>query len=154
MLSVAMKKLILILVVLLALGGGGGGAWWFFFRAAPDAGPAEASNAPLFYALPAFTVSIVRDRRSYGMITVELALELKDEATRAAADAQLPRLSDRIYVALYDLLGRRVMAERHFDLDLIKGRLIRAAEGALGEGSVTGLMYQSVENRFIDAPAS
>lgn len=149
-----MKKLTLILVVLLLLGGGAGGAWWFFLRPALEAAAVEASNGKVFYALPAFTVPIVRDRRSYGLITVELALELKDEETRIAADATLPRLIDRIYVALYDLLGRRIMAERHFDLDLIKGRLIEAAEGALGQGSVAGLMYQAIENRIVEAPES
>lgn len=149
-----MKKLILILVPILLLAGGGGGAWWFLLRPAPEAETVEATNLPVFYAMPAFTVSIVRDRRSYGMITVELALELRDDATRMIADERSIRLADRIYVALYDLLGRRIMAERNFDLDLIKGRLMAAAASVLGEGSVTGLMYQSVENRFIDAPAS
>ena len=82
-----MKKLILILMPVLLLAGGGGGAWWFLLRPAPEAEAVEATNLPVFYAMPAFTVSIVRDRRSYGMITVELSLELRDDATRLIADS-------------------------------------------------------------------
>lgn len=149
------KKLVLILGLLLLLGGGGAGGWWFFLREPPaEPGQTETADGPVFFSLPGFAVPIVRDRRTYGMIVVELALELKDEATRLDAEQRQPVLSDRVFVALYDLLGRRIMADRHFDMDLIKGRLIEAAEGVLGPGSVNNLMFQTVENRFAAAPAS
>lgn len=144
-----MKKIVLILGVLLLLGGGGAG-WWFFLRA-PEAGSAEVAAAeagPVFFSLPGITVSIVRDRRTFGLVVVELALELKDEETRLLAEQKLPVLKDRIFVTLYDLLGRRIMAERNFDMELLKPRLIEAAERVLGEGGVKGLMFQTVENRF------
>lgn len=145
-----MKKIVLILGVLLLLGGGGGAGWWFFLRA-PEVDPAELAAAeagPVFFSLPGITVSIVRDRRTFGLVVVELALELKDEETRLLAEQKLPVLKDRIYVTLYDLLGRRIMAERNFDMELMKPRLIEAAERVLGEGGVKGLMFQTVENRF------
>jgi flagellar basal body-associated protein FliL len=145
-----MKKILLILGVLLVLGGGGAGGWWFFLRASdPDPSDMAAAEAgPVFFAVPGITVSIVRDRRTYGLVVVELALELKDEATRLVAEQQQPVLSDRLYVTLYDLLGRRIMAERNFDLELLKPRLIEAAESVLGQGGVKDLMFQTVENRF------
>jgi flagellar protein FliL len=150
-----MKKLVLILGVLILLGGGGGAGWWFFLREAPPAaGAGDAAPEAAFFPVPAFTVSIVRDRRVYGLIVVELSLELKDEATRLVAEQEQPKLSDHIYVVLYDLLGRRIMAERNFDMDLIKGRLIEAAETVLGPGTVNNLMFQAVENRFATPPAS
>jgi flagellar basal body-associated protein FliL len=144
-----MKKIVLILGVLLVLGGGGAGGWWFFLRA-PEPAPGEdtAEAGPVFFPVPGITVSIVRDRRTYGLVVVELALELKDEATRLVAEQKQPVLSDRLYVTLYDLLGRRIMAERNFDLELLKPRLIEAAESVLGHGSVKSLMFQTVENRF------
>ncbi len=150
-----MKKLVLILGLLLLLGGGGAGGWWFFLRApAPEASQAEAAAGPVFFSLPGFTVPILRDRRAYGLIVVELSLELKDAATQLVAEQKQPVLSDHIFVALYDLLGRRIMADRHFDMELIKGRLIQAAETVLGPGNVNNLMFQTVENRFAEPPAS
>jgi len=150
-----MKKLVLIIGLLVLLGGGGAAGWWFFLRAPSEATPEQAAEEaePAFFAVPAITVSIVRDRRTYGLIVVELALELKDEETRLLAEQKQPELSDRIYVTLYDLLGRRIMAERNFDVELLKGRLIEAAETVLGKGNVKNLMFQTVENRFV-APTS
>jgi hypothetical protein len=39
-------------------------------------------------------------------------------------------------------------------MDLIKGRLIEAAESVLGPGNVNNLMFQTVENRFAAPPDS
>jgi flagellar FliL protein len=147
-----MKKLVLILLLLVLLGGGGAAAWWFFLRETP-AGQQQAAApaaAPIAYLkLPALTVPVIRDGVSHGMITVGLTMELKNEAIRPEAEARLPVLSDRLFVVLYDLLGRRYMQEQNFNLDLVKGRLLIAADKVLGaSGSITNVTFTAVETRF------
>ncbi|HWA42893.1 MAG TPA: hypothetical protein VHA10_06760 [Hypericibacter adhaerens] len=147
-----MKKLVLILLLLILLGGGGAAAWWFFLREKP-ADPQLAAApvaAPIAYLkLPAFTVPVIRDGMPHGMITVELTMELKDESVRPKAEARLPVLNDRLFVVLYDLLGRRYMQEQNFNLDLVKGRLLIAADKVMGEpGSITNVTFTAVETRF------
>jgi len=147
-----MKKLVLILLVLLLLGGGGAAAWWFFLRK-PPADPqqvAASTAAPIAYLkLPAFTVPVIRDGVPHGLITVEMTVELKDESLRAHAEERMPVLTDRLFVTLYDLLGRRLMQEQNFNLDLVKGRLLIAADKVMGEpGAITNVTFTAVETRF------
>jgi flagellar FliL protein len=146
-----MKKLVLILLVLLLLGGGGAAAWWFFLRKpAGDSQQAAATAAPIAYLkLPAFTVPVIRDGTPHGLITVEMTVELKDESLRAHAEERMPVLTDRLFVTLYDLLGRRLMQEQNFNLDLVKGRLLIAADKVMGEpGAITNVTFTAVETRF------
>jgi flagellar FliL protein len=146
-----MKKLVLILLVLLLLGGGGAAAWWFFLRKpAGDPQQAAATAAPIAYLkLPAFTVPVIRDGTPHGLITVEMTVELKDESLRAHAEERMPVLTDRLFVTLYDLLGRRLMQEQNFNLDLVKGRLLIAADKVMGEpGAITNVTFTAVETRF------
>lgn len=147
-----MKKLVLILLVLLLLGGGGAAAWWFFLRT-PPADPQQAAAptaAPIAYLkLPAFTVPVIRDGVPHGLITVEMTIELKDESIRPHAEELMPLLTDRLFVVLYDLLGRRIMQEQNFNLDMVKGRLLIAADKVLGEpGAFTNVTFTAVETRF------
>lgn len=146
-----MKKLVLILLVLLLLGGGGAAGWWFFLRkpAAIEPAAASAPAAPVYLNLPAFTVPVIRDGQLHGLVTVEMAFQMKDEATLAQAKAVTPLITDRLYVALYDLIGRRLMQERNFDLELIKGRLLLAANKALGQpDAAIDVRFPAVETRF------
>jgi flagellar FliL protein len=147
-----MKKLVLILLLLVLLGGGGAAAWWFFLRENPaDQQQAAApAAAPIAYLkLPALTVPVIRDGVSHGMITIELTMELKAETVRPEAEARLPVLRDRFFVVLYDLLGRRYMQEQNFNLDLVKGRLLMAADKVMGaSGSITNVTFTAVETRF------
>jgi flagellar FliL protein len=147
-----MKKLVLILLLLVLLGGGGAAAWWFFLRENPaDQQQAAApAAAPIAYLkLPALTVPVIRDGVSHGMITIELTMELKGETVRPEAEARLPVLRDRLFVVLYDLLGRRYMQEQNFNLDLVKGRLLMAADKVMGaSGSITNVTFTAVETRF------
>ena len=146
-----MKKLVLILLVLLLLGGGGAAAWWFFLRKPPaDPQQAAATAAPIAYLkLPAFTVPVIRDGVPHGLITVEMTVELKDESVRAHAEERMPILTDRLFVVLYDLLGRRLMQEQNFNLDLVKGRLLIAADKVMDEpGAITNVTFTAVETRF------
>jgi flagellar FliL protein len=145
-----MKKLVLILLVLLLLGGGGAAAWWFFLRQPAGDPQQAAATAPIAYLkLPAFTVPVIRDGTPHGLITVEMTVELKDESLRAHAEERMPVLTDRLFVTLYDLLGRRLMQEQNFNLDLVKGRLLIAADKVMGEpGAITNVTFTAVETRF------
>jgi flagellar protein FliL len=147
-----MKKLVLILLVLLLLGGGGAAAWWFFLRK-PPAGPQQAATpvaAPIAYLkLPALTVPVIRDGASHGLITLQMTIELKDETVRPQAEERMPVLTDRLFIVLYDLLGRRLMQEQNFNLELAKGRLLIAADKVMGApGSILNVTFTTVETRF------
>ena len=148
----AMKKLVLILLVLVLLGGGGAAAWWFLLRK-PPGDPQQAAAAvappPVYVKLPALTVPVIRDGTSHGMITVQMTIELKDDAVRSQVGERLPVLTDRLFVVLYDLLGRRLMQEQNFNLELAKGRLLIAADKVMGApGSITNVTFTTVETRF------
>jgi flagellar FliL protein len=147
-----MKKIVLILLVLLLLGGGGAAAWWFFLRKPPTDPQAAAASvaAPIAYLkLPALTVPVIRDGAPHGLITVQMTMELKDETIRPQAEERIPVLADRLFVVLYDLLGRRIMQEQNFNLDMVKGRLLIAADKVMGApGSITSVTFTAVETRF------
>ncbi|MFZ5790446.1 MAG: hypothetical protein ACOY3L_07090 [Pseudomonadota bacterium] len=147
-----MKRLVLILLVLLLLGGGGAAGWWFFLRKPPaeiEQAAAPAPTAPVYLNLPAFTVPVIRDGQLHGLVTVEMAFQMKDEAALVQAKALAPLITDRLYVALYDLIGRRLMQERNFDLGLIKARLLLTANKAIGKpDAATDVSFPAVETRF------
>jgi flagellar FliL protein len=148
-----MKKLVLILLVLILLGGGGAAAWWFFLRKPPGEPQMAAAPAPVppsYFELPLMVVPVIRDGASHGLMTVGMTVQLKDETLRSHASERMPVLNDRLFVVLYDLLGRRLMQEQNFNLDLTKGQLLNAADRVMGQpGAVTNVIFTVIEPHIV-----
>ncbi len=147
-----MGKLIPVLLIVLGLGAGLGAG--LMLRPAPmpedkaDSAPAPqpqqlaATEIGLFEFPNHFMVPLVTDDRITAMIVVQLALEIRNDS-RALVVASAPRLRDRLLQVMFDHAntgGFRGAFTAHDTLGLLRRNLLEAAQHALGEGVVLGVL--------------
>ncbi len=142
-----MKKAVIGIVVLLLLGGGAGA--WFFLGGGEDKGAEEqvSSSPPVYVKLNTLMVPVIRRNRIEGHITLDVAIEVPDQTTKAKVELSLVRLRDAFLTELQAVIARRRLDGRSLYLPDIKKRLTIAAKRVVGAERVRDVLVQSVFER-------
>lgn len=131
--------------------------WRFFLAAAVAAFVATSALASgkepelgesRHIALEPMTVSVFRDSRTRGLLTVTVSLELADADDRERVLAVMPRLQDQFVMALTRLAANRVDVNRPLDIDGLSGVLQSAADRAIGAKTARVLVEGATVRRL------
>ncbi len=135
------RRLMLLLVLgpLAIIGLLGAGAWglgWF------ASAPKEAARpAPVFYALPEFTVNLsAGERPSY--LKMKVALEVPDRSVLQALEPQLPRIIDLFQVYLREL--RTTDLQGSAGLARLREELLRRVNYAVYPAKVDAVLFKEI----------
>lgn len=168
-----MRILILGMAGLLVLGGGGAGAYFFLGQgkaeaavgetaAHQDAGEAKAekgkggghgeSAGPVasFVQLDPLILPIIDENGISQVISLVIAIEVKDEPSTATVRKLSPRLKDAYIQDMYGVLNKRVAMQGGIvQVGMIKDRLNSVTRKVLGEDMVKDVLLQVVHQRPI-----
>ena len=153
-----MKKILLIVGVLLVLGGGGAAAWFFYVKdmLAAEAGeegeeplPEEPTGPPVYVEFNPMQVPLLGETGVEQMITLVVALQVRDGSVGDNVIEMAPRLNDAFLLELYGSLERGdVMLDNGMvDLRVVKYKLLDAAADVLGEDMIDDVLVQMVSQR-------
>lgn len=163
-----MKKLVLAIVALGVLGGGGYGAYMFLLKkpaeaaipkdaaAAEEHAAAEGSGdghggengekAPTFVRLDPLVVPIVDAEGASQVISMVIALEVKDEDGAKKVESLRPRIKDAFIQNLYGLMNSSAALDKGVvKVAYIKQRLNEISQKVMGEGVVQDVLLQTVQ---------
>lgn len=115
--------------------------------------PAAASDdirlgEPRHIFLEPMVVSVLRDMRVRGLLSVDVGLELSDPDDRDEIEEVLPRLRDRYLTVLSNLASNRIDIRRPVDIDAINGLLQAATDKTLGRGKARVLVGGATVRRL------
>lgn len=108
----------------------------------------KAADPSRHVALAPITVTVFRDARVRGMLSVELTLELADPAKREALDKIMPRLRDRYIAVLTQLAANRVDVRRPVDVGGVAEALQATTDRLLGPQSARVLVGGATVRRL------
>ncbi|HEY8352454.1 MAG TPA: hypothetical protein VIK87_07905 [Sphingomonadales bacterium] len=102
------------------------------------ASPAMAADAPRlgeprYLTLEPVTVSVLRDSRVRGLLSLDLTLELARLDDRAQIERIMPRLRDQFVFTLTRLAASRLDVDQPLDLPVITAALQEVTDRVLGE---------------------
>jgi flagellar basal body-associated protein FliL len=106
--------------------------WQLIATPAPAAGAGADAANDRYVALAPVTVSVFRDSRVRGMLSLELTLEVADGSSRERIDKIMPRLRDRYITIMSRLAANRVDIHRPLDLESVTEILQSATDQMLG----------------------
>lgn len=131
------RLLIMVLAGLVVLGGLGFGAMMFLGEEGPPAPP-----QPVFIELPEMTINLqtVGDRPHYLRTTI--ALEMRDDATRAAIEPVMPRVLDAFQVYLRELRPSDLNGSA--GIERLKEELMRRVNIAVHPAEITGVAFKEL----------
>jgi hypothetical protein len=134
----ALLLLALLVLAAPALAGGGG----------------EASDEPAggsaFVEMTPIILPIVDGGRVVQSVSIIVSIETASPAVADRARALRPKLVDAFLTELYGLLNERTAIRAGVvQVDVVKARLLIAAERVLGEGSVTDVLLQVVQQQAV-----
>jgi uncharacterized membrane protein YhdT len=134
----ALLLLALLVLAAPALAAGGGGE-----AKGPEGGSAFVEMTPII--LP-----IVDGGRVVQSVSIIVSIETASPAVANRARALRPKLVDALLTELYGLLNERTAIRAGVvQVDVVKARLLIAAERVLGEGSVTDVLLQVVQQQAV-----
>jgi len=134
----ALLLLALLVLAAPALAAGGGGE-----AKGPEGGSAFVEMTPII--LP-----IVDGGRVVQSVSIIVSIETASPAVADRARALRPKLVDALLTELYGLLNERTAIRAGVvQVDVVKARLLIAAERVLGEGSVTDVLLQVVQQQAV-----
>ncbi len=100
------------------------------YAASEEVGKGEAVSPHI--ALNGLTVSVFRNARVRGMLSVDVTLELNDPSKREDIEKIMPRLRDQYIMALTRLASNRIDIDRPLDLSMITQTLQTATNKTIG----------------------
>jgi flagellar basal body-associated protein FliL len=119
---------------------------------ASSAGDARASGAalgePRHVFLKPVVVSVMRDMRVRGLLSVDVGLELVDPDSRSDVEKLMPRLRDRYIQALTYLASNRIDVSRPLDIDALNTVLQTATNKTLGTDTARVLISGATVRRL------
>ncbi len=155
-----MKKILVIVGVLLLLGGGGAAAWFFYLKdmlAGEDAEgealeeelPEEPAGPPVYVEFNPMQVPLLSERGVEQMITLVIALQVRDNGVGDEVIELAPRLNDAYLLELYGSLeqGEVMLENGMIDLSAVKRKLLEASTEVLGDGMIDDILVQMVSQR-------
>lgn len=101
-----------------------------------------------YIMLEPLTVSVMRDARVRGLLSVDLTLELARLDERAAIERIMPRLRDQLMFALTQLAANRLDIERPLDLPTLTAALQQVIDRVIGESKARLLIGGATVRRL------
>ncbi|MCC6598911.1 MAG: flagellar basal body-associated FliL family protein [Alphaproteobacteria bacterium] len=168
-----MKKIMIAAGALLVLGGGGAGGYFYFQKPAEAATDATAAAQAghekddhgkkekhakkgghgekiEFVKLDPLVLPIVDGDGISQIISLVIALEVPDAASKSEVEALIPRLKDAYIQEMYGLLNKHAAVKGGvLQVGYIKGKLSRVSATVLGEENFSDVLLQVVEQRPI-----
>lgn len=158
-----MKKALIGILVLVFLGGGAGGAYYFFRQPAEAAvtegeapvveeAKAEEAEGPkmAFVKMDPLILPIMDENGVSQIISLVVALEVKDEATAKEVEFMAPKIKDAYLQDMYGMLNRKAAMEGGaVQVGPIKARLNAITTRVMGEDKVSDVLLQVVQQRPI-----
>ncbi|MBK1697935.1 flagellar basal body-associated FliL family protein [Rhodovibrio salinarum] len=133
-----MVRILLFCVVVVLVAGGGTAGWWFGLRGEPfpfgsaqasEGNPAEESASTSSYVeLDPMTFPVMRDGQVRELMTYVVQLEVPNEAAEESVRAREPAVRDAMLSELHGLYAYRFISDREDKMDLVKRRLLKAAQ--------------------------
>ena len=152
-----MKGIILAVVGILLLAGAAGGGYFAYkkYIAPPPeeaAAPVKTKPAPgpppTYVRLPRLEIPVIGKDRPEQLITIVIALEVRDQSAAEYLSPRLPRLTDTFMTALYAAIDEGEMTNGSLvNVVRIKKRLQAAANRLLGDDVVKDVLIQTVLQR-------
>jgi len=159
-----MRMIVIALVAVLLLGGGGAGAYFFFMK------PAEASVGEdglekakkeedthaankehvEYVELDPLILPIVDNNGVSQIVSLVVAIEVADAASKAVVEAMAPRLKDAFIQDMYGALNEHAALKGGvLQVDILKKRLSSISKDVAGEDKVFDVLLQVVQQRPI-----
>lgn len=115
--------------------------------------PARAADGlalgePRYVVLEPVVVSIMRDARVRGLLSVDVGLEVRDADTREDIEKALPRLRDRYIQALTYLASNRIDVTRPVDVGALGDMLQSVTDSVLGASAARVLVSGATVRRL------
>lgn len=158
-----MKIAILALVAILVLGGGAGGAYFYFNQNAEASVGAEGEHVAAkeakkehdpahmaFVQLDPLVLPIIDADGISQMVSLVIVLQVGDEKQKASVEGQMFRIKDAYIQDMYGSLNKHVaVKDGVLQVDVLKKKLAAANDRVLGEGVVSDVLLQVVQQRRI-----
>lgn len=114
------------------------------------AGPADQPKLgeQRYIMLEPLTVSVLRDARVRGLLSVDLTLELARHDERAAIERIMPRLRDQLMLTLTQLAANRLDIDRPLDLPTLTAALQQVIDRVIGESKARLLIGGATVRRL------
>ncbi len=159
-----MKIAILALVAILVLGGGAGGAYFYFNQKAEASIGAEGEHAAAkdvrkdtkkpehlaFVQMDPLILPIIDANGISQMVSLVIVLQVDDEKQKATVEGQMYRIKDAYIQDMYGSLNKNVaIKDGVLQVDVLKQKLSAANNRVLGDGVVSDVLLQVVQQRPI-----
>jgi flagellar FliL protein len=157
--------IILALGALVVLGGGGAGAYFYFMKPAEASTGAEIAAETIkaekheekghgehaaFVEMDPLVLPILDKEGITQVISLVLAIEVNDEASKAAVEAVIPRLKDAYIQEMYGLLSKEsAMKGGVLQVAMLKEKLNKISTEVLGKEGFNDILLQVVQQRDI-----
>lgn len=158
-----MKIAIVAIVALLLLGGAGAGVYFYFMQPAEAASSASGEHAEgakekhkkdghgpvsIFVQLDPVILPIIGKDGVTQTVSLVIAIETADEASKAEIIMLAPRLKDAFIQDMYGMLNQEVMLRSGvIQVTALKSRLHQISNRVLGEGMAKDVLLQVVQQR-------
>jgi hypothetical protein len=110
-------------------------------------GGGETASADRYIELDAMTVTLFRGDAPAGMLMVRVILQIHKGEDRAHLTGERLRLRDVILRELHRLADREAHNGPKIDLDLVKRRLLKVSQRAMGPNMVDDVLVQALLRR-------
>ena len=158
-----MKVAVLALVAILVLGGGAAGVYFYFGQkaeasigeagehvAAKDVKKKEKPEHMAYVEMDPLVLPIVDADGISQMVSLVIVLQVHDDQQKAEVSAQMPRIKDAYIQDMYGVLNQHVaVKDGVIQVSIIKEKLNAATVRVLGEGVVSDVLLQVVQQRPI-----
>lgn len=156
-----MKIAILAIVAILVLGGGAGGAYFYFNQqaaasigeggeqvAAKDVKKDSKPEHLAFVEMDPLILPIIDADGINQLVSLVIVLQVHDEKQKAEVTAQMFRIKDAYIQDMYGSLNKNVaIKDGVLQVDVLKQRLSAANNRVLGDGVVSEVLLQVVQQR-------
>lgn len=158
-----MKIAILAIVAILVLGGGAGGAYFYFNQQAEASVGEEGEHVAAkevkkdskpahlaFVEMDPLILPIIDAQGINQLVSLVIVLQVHDEQQKAEVTAQMFRIKDAYIQDMYGSLNKNVaIKDGVLQVDVLKQRLSAANNRVLGDGVVSDVLLQVVQQRPI-----
>ena len=111
------------------------------------AGSPALGESPHVFLKP-LVVSVMRDMRVRGLLSLDVGLELTDPDSRSDVEKLMPRLRDQYIQVLTYLASNRIDVARPVDIDALNNALQAATDKTLGADTARVLVSGATVRRL------
>jgi flagellar protein FliL len=108
------------------------------------------SSGPTYIKLDPIIMPVMTSKGPQQLITMLIALQVKDLATSDKVREKLPKVTDAMIRSLYGQIDESKMhGGQIVDLDFVKTRITKAADSIMGPGVIDDVLIQAVSQRLL-----